>query len=75
MSYARFGEDSNVYVYLIDDGWLTCSSRHDEDFYAESTAEMVEHLEAHKAAGDLVPDDVIPTLWRDDAENFPAATP
>lgn len=35
----------------------------------QTTAEMVAHLEDHKAAGQCVPDDVIPALLADADEN------
>lgn len=38
----------------------------------DSTKGMVEHLDEHRRAGHTVPDDVVPALWADDAENFPA---
>jgi hypothetical protein len=37
------------------------------------TQGMVDHLALHVAAGHDVPDDVIPALWDDDAENFPGS--
>lgn len=37
-----------------------------------TTQGMVDHLALHVAAGHDVPDYVIPALWADDAENFPA---
>ena len=90
MSYARFGWDgSDVYVFMSvgsaehPNGWLECCSctlqprvpgGFHEWFRAFSTAEMVAHLEAHIAAGQHVPADVIPCLRGDDAENFPPAS-
>jgi len=69
VSYARFAEDSDVYVYLHVDGWLECCfcSLGPDSFKAHSTQEMVDHLGGHPR----VPEDVIPALWADDVESFP----
>lgn len=76
MSYVRFGSDgSDVYVYLSDRGLECCGCRLVErGFTAASTEEMVTHLAEHTAAGDGVPDYVVPDLRADDAENFPLGT-
>lgn len=69
MSYARFDETSDVYVFMHVDGWLECCfcSLGPDSFKAHSTQEMVDHLARHLK----VPDGVIEDLWADDAENFP----
>lgn len=58
MSYTRFGDDSDVYVFLAVDGQLECCGcklkPESESFY--STARMIEHLDVHRAAGHAVPD-------------------
>lgn len=64
MSYARFGERSDVYVILHTSRSLVCYC---EPFYASSTEEMLEHLQGHIDRGDTVPDRTISGL-RDDAE-------
>jgi hypothetical protein len=79
MSYARFGWDgSDVYVFLNVGGYFSCCAcalnRGDngapfpasEEF--GSTAAMLDHLEAHRAAGDTVPDDTLERL-RDEASD------
>jgi hypothetical protein len=38
---------------------------------AESTQEMVDHLEAHRRVGDKVPEDITEAVWRDNAANYP----
>lgn len=38
---------------------------------AESTQEMVDHVEAHRRVGDRTPEDVVERLWADDAVNYP----
>jgi hypothetical protein len=85
MSYARFGADgSDVYVFMAigdDDhpgGWLECcwcdlTDRQTFSFRAFTTATMVQHLQEHIDAGGHVPEDVIPSLLADDAQNFPQA--
>lgn len=79
MSYARLGE-GDVYVYASTGGGVVCvmcsfGDMLETTYKAESTQEMVDHLAAHERAGDRVPERTIPELWRDDAENFPAAPP
>lgn len=71
MSYARFGQDgSDVYVYLDCGGWLACCgcSLHDEGRF-DTTANLITHLELHKAAGHDVPDECIEALEAEAAEN------
>jgi hypothetical protein len=75
MSYARFGDGSDVYVFMASDGQLECCECSLQQqpygrFRATSTDEMVMHLQAHMAAGEHVPDVVIPALRADDAEDF-----
>lgn len=79
MSYARWSKDSDVYVYFSvgkDDrgDFLTCRlcplNGH-QAFDAWNTADMVEHLETHEAAGHKVPNDLIADLVADDVQNFP----
>lgn len=77
MSYCRFF-DGDVYVFMHVSGHLECCgcvlNVPDEPwdlFKAESTQEMVDHLELHVAKGHRVPSHVVPNLWADDAENFP----
>ena len=70
MSYARFSRDSAVYVFAHVGGYLECCgcSLGDKwDFH--STAEMLAHLEAHKAAGHEVPEYCIEGLKVDAEEN------
>ena len=75
MAYARFVEGSDVYVYLASGEQtlvcVRCSLRPGEApvFYARTTAQMIDHLNKHRAAGQLVPDDAYSTLRRDQVEN------
>lgn len=94
MSYARFGSDSDVYVYMDTRDVLVCCGccLQDREWVDEpgsflggylkeigeiiatefdSTQGMVDHLQRHITEGHAVPDDVIPALRADDAENFP----
>lgn len=43
----------------------------DHAWIAESTQEMVDHLEAHRRVGDRVPEDITESVWRDNAANYP----
>jgi len=73
MSYARFSPDSDVYVFDDRNGTLCCcgcqlSGR--TSYYAETAAEMADHLREHEAAGHMVPafliDRILSTADRDD---------
>lgn len=63
MSYARFGDDSDVYVYVSDRGleccWCTLQPK-SETF--RSNAAMIVHLEEHQASGHVVPERVFVRL-------------
>ena len=63
MSYARFSEDCDVYVFADPDAHslrcLGCAAD------LRSTDAMVEHLRDHIARGDAVPEAVIPALEAD----------
>lgn len=60
MSYCRFGE-ADVYVFEHVGGFIVCCmcSLGEDDFHADTAAAMDDHLRAHVAAGDFVPDDII----------------
>ena len=72
MSYARFSETCDVYVYMDVNGTLACCGciLGKMPWYYDSTQAMVDHLAEHRAAGHDVPD-IEPELWADDEENFP----
>jgi hypothetical protein len=76
MSYSRFIEH-DVYVFMhANINKLVCMacSLGDMDtiaFTANSTQEMVDHLQIHFKAGDRLPEDIFEELWRDNAENYP----
>ena len=63
MSYCRFGRDSDVYCYraaTVDaepDRWVCCGCSLGADATEFPTVEgLLIHLEAHRAAGDKVPE-------------------
>lgn len=43
----------------------------DPAYTAESTKEMIDHLNAHEKVGDRIPVTIKDDLWRDDFTNFP----
>jgi len=70
MSYARFANDSSVYVFLSVYGEFECCAcclRHDESFY--STDAILAHLAEHKAEGHRIPDRTLERLEADREEN------
>jgi elongation factor P hydroxylase len=63
MSYARLGDDSDVYVPADEEaGYLRCIGC-GADF--SSTAATIEHLRGHIVGGDAVPARTIPALEAD----------
>lgn len=79
MSYARFGyEDSDVYVFLAVEGHLECCAcllgatpERPGGVTARfaNTAEMIDHLKAHRLQSHTVPGSTLDDLRRDGAEN------
>lgn len=79
MSYARFGWDnSDVYIILNCNGYLDCcgcrfvpwGADHDiPPSHFKTTEAMLSHLDAHRAAGDCVPDETYDDLRADAAKN------
>jgi hypothetical protein len=65
MTYARSGPQSDVYVYEDVRGFLCCMRCDLSDIretHLKSRNEMIEHLEAHRWAGQKVPDGAIEEL-------------
>ena len=64
MAFARFGLNSDVYVYEDTRGGFTCERcpAIGQQFRCQTAAEMASHLLAHRAKGDRVPDDAIEEL-------------
>lgn len=56
MSLVRFGqEDSDVYVYPGEEGWICCGCHLDRRG-PYSDAELIQHLNDHRESGDKVPE-------------------
>jgi len=70
-AYARFGADSDVYVYSTgrELTCLTCILGPGFSFDTKTTAAMFAHLEGHRAAGHNVPDDAIADLLARQQQN------
>lgn len=71
MAYARFGEDSDVYVFQTHDDRYACMRcpTGADVFYCATPREMVEHLlREHRAKGKRVPDDAIEELLKETGE-------
>lgn len=49
-----------IFADMMEHAWI-----------AESTQEIVDHLEAHVRVGDRVPEGIVEALWRDNATNYP----
>jgi hypothetical protein len=72
MAYCRFGRDSDVYVFDVEGGVECCRCRLQEGrwFRAKTHPEMIEHLQAHRAAGHRVPDEALQELAEDGASGM-----
>ena len=60
MSYCRFTDDSHVYAYPASSGLYTCcccslAEGRGDDTELKTAAELLQHFDQHRAAGDLVP--------------------
>lgn len=73
MSYARFSEDSDVYVFLHVAGGLTCCGcslqKQGVDPAFARTESMLHHLREHQQAGHKVPRRTFERLEADRHEN------
>jgi hypothetical protein len=69
MSYCRWSDDSDVYVYDDICGAIACREciLLGRSQYFESRADAVAHLRAHEDAGHKVPDGVIEEIESDAA--------
>jgi len=70
MAFARFGRDSDVYVYEDMQGGFTCERCPciGQSYRCAKAREMVAHLIGfHRARGDRVPDETIVNLEREDS--------
>lgn len=70
MAYARYGKDSDVYVYEHVDGGYRCERcpRVGSHFHCASASEMVRHLLGHRQRGDRVPDDALNELTAENSD-------
>jgi hypothetical protein len=56
MSYCRFSNDCDVYIFPSGDGIHCCACQlGDDTVIVETSAEMLAHVEMHLAAGHRVP--------------------
>ena len=67
MAFARFGRDSDVYVYEDSRGGFTCERCPvvGQQFGCPTAAQMVAHLLEHRKTGDRVPEEAIDELKND----------
>jgi len=56
MAFARFGDDSNVYVYYHVGGFFDCCGCWMPGSQFKTKEEIIAHLQKHIEAGDKVPD-------------------
>jgi hypothetical protein len=69
MAFARFGRDSDVYVYADARGGFTCERcpRIGENYHCGTSQEMITHLiQFHRGRGDRVPEQALTSLLRND---------
>lgn len=70
MSFARFGPESDVYLFLSVNGRLECCGCSLSDKWTYQTTDaLLAHLDAHEAAGHKVPASARERLIEDRAEN------
>ena len=70
MSYCRFGDTSDVYVYFSVEGVYVCCACHlaeepFSNFGCATPDEMIVHLDEHERVGHQVPQHAIDRLMRD----------
>lgn len=61
MSYARWADDCDVYVYASDGGF-TCNVTDGKYIHVKTRSEMIDYLHAIADLGKAVPKDVIDAL-------------
>lgn len=62
MSYARLAEDSDVYVFIDGGGVVHCCWCSLGEDFAGTRAEVLAHLERHRASGHKVPSSAVGRL-------------
>lgn len=65
MSYCRFSQDSDIYVYGAKNKLVCCQCKFDKDYETSSYTEMIVHCVHHIRDGDKVKDVVFERLMRD----------
>src|SRR5262244_2780991 len=71
MSFARFGPDSDVYVYLGLRGYVCERCPRPGDAFVCATApEMLKHLGEHRARGERVPEAAFSELRKEEARDL-----
>ena len=67
MAYARFGRESDVYVFEAAEGMIcqSCSLAQVKEFISNTRSGMIEHMKAYRLAGDGVPEDAFEDLHVD----------
>lgn len=68
MSYARLGQESDVYVFSTGT-FLCCHFCEPQARFSQTTADMLEHLRGHQERGDKVPQSAFDRLIADQEEN------
>ena len=71
MAYARFGRESDLYVYEQADGivCLRCKLNESGTTITTTRSEMLRHREEHRRAGDKVPEHAFDELRADMAKD------
>lgn len=69
MAYARFGKDSEIYLFLHVAGGLCCCACSLGQGWMETFADGVEHVKKHIEAGHKVPSGLIEWLEEEAKEN------
>lgn len=70
MSYCRFAEDSDVYVFLSVGGALECCGCSLSDNWSHrSTSAMLAHLREHRRQGHKVPERAMSRLAKEREDN------
>ena len=67
MSYARFDNDSDVYIFWDGNFMVCCGCKMSGDFNSVflTPTGMIGHLKIHEDMGDKVPSDIIPAIEHD----------
>ena len=63
----KVGRGSDIYVFEAAEGMICqrCSMAQGKEFIANTRSGMIEHMKAHRLAGDRVPEDAFEDLHAD----------